>query len=77
MGVLSFDKSPPNGNIHCMNKVLKQILTDIAYGIGQAVVMSRDRPYVLPAEKSFPIDAANLRRDAHKVARDLNVQFKK
>ncbi len=60
-----------------MNKSLKQILAEVAYAIGQAMVMSHGRSYILPAEKSFPLDAANLRRDASKVARGLSMQFKK
>ena len=74
---MSFHKTPPHGNISGMNKVLKKMLIEFVYGLGRALVMSRDRPYVLPAEKSFPIDAANLRRDANKIARGLSSQFKK
>lgn len=72
-----FDKIPPGGNIPAMNKVLKKVWAEVARGIGRAMVMSHDRPYVLPAEKSFPLDAANLRGDARRVAHDLNQQFKK
>jgi hypothetical protein len=60
-----------------MNNLLKKILPEVAYGISRAMVMSRGRPYVFPAEKSFPLDAANLRQDANKVAHGLNMQFKK
>ncbi len=60
-----------------MNKVLKKVLAEVAHSIGRAMVMSHDRPYVLPAEKPFPLDAANLHGDARRVAHALNQQFKK
>ncbi len=72
-----FDKIPPDGNIPGMNKILEKVLTEVAYGLGRAMVMSHDRSYVLPAEKSFPLDAANVRRDANQLAHGLRMQFKK
>lgn len=74
---LFFDKIPSDGNIPGMNKALKQILTHVAHGVSQAMVISHDRTYVLPAEKSFPLDAASLRRDADKIAHGLSMQFRK
>lgn len=74
---MPFDKTPPTGNIPGMNKLLKKIWAEVAYGLGRAMVMSRGRSYLRPAEKSFPLDAANLRGDANKVAHGLSMQFKK
>ncbi len=77
MNLAFFDKILPDGNIPGMNKILKKVLSEVAYGLGRAMVMSHGRSYVLPAEKSFPLDAANLRRDANQLARGLRMQFKK
>lgn len=60
-----------------MNKLLRKILAEVGHGMRHAMLMARGRPYVLPAEKAFPLDAGNLRRDAEKVASDLNLQFRK
>ncbi len=60
-----------------MNKVLKKVWAEVARSVGRVMVMAHDRPYVLPAEKSFPLDAATLRADARRVAHTLNEQFKK
>ncbi len=72
-----FDKFPPHCNIPGVNKILKKVLAEVAYGLSRAVVISHGRSFVLPAEKSFPLDAANLRRDANHIARGLNKQFNK
>ncbi len=60
-----------------MKKLLRKILAEVGYGFRHAMLLSRGRPYVLPPERSFPLDAAALRRDAARVARSLNVQFRK
>lgn len=60
-----------------MKKLLKKIMAEVGYGMRHALVVSRSRPYFVPAERSFPIDAANLRLDANRVARGLTMQFRK
>ncbi len=60
-----------------MNKLIRKILAEVRYGVRNAVLLSRGRPYVLPAEKPFALDAGALRRDMARVSRDLNVQFRK
>lgn len=46
-------------------------------GVGQVMVISPGRSYVLPAEKSFRIDSANLRKDAKNIGNFLNMKFKR
>ncbi len=60
-----------------MKKLLRKILAEVRYGFRHAMVMSRGRPYVLPAERAFPLDAGALRRDAARIVRDFNEQFRK
>lgn len=60
-----------------MNKIFRKFLRHVGYGIGQAMVISAGRAYVRPAEKSFRIDAANLRNDAINIGRKLNKKFKR
>lgn len=65
------------GNISQMRKLLEKILSEVRHGFHHAMVMSRARPYEFPANRPFALDAANLRRDAKQVIRNLNAQFRK
>ena len=56
-------------------KIIKLIIT-IGDGIGQAMVISPDRPYVRPSENSFQIDNFNLNNDRRKISRGLNRKLK-
>lgn len=58
-----------------MNKIFTKILAETRRGMRRAMLMSRGRPYVLPAEGAFARDAASLRRDAERLVRDMNEQF--
>ncbi len=60
-----------------MRKIFRKILTEAGRGFRHAVLLSRARPYFLSSGKSFPLDAASLRRDMEQVARNMNKQFRK
>ena len=60
-----------------MHKVLRKVLLEAVYGLRHALLMARARPYFLSSGKSFPLDAASLRRDMEQVARNMNKQFRK
>lgn len=74
---MHFEKLRSAGNISPMNKLFRKIMAEVVHGMRHAMVMSRRQSYVLPPERAFPLDARNLRRDAEKVARNLNLQFRK
>lgn len=59
-----------------MNKAFAKSLLAVVHGVRQAMVIAPRRSYVLPAEKSFMIDAASLRKDARKIGEDLNKEFR-
>lgn len=60
-----------------MDKLIRKILAEVRHGMRAAMVMARGRPYVLPPERAFGLDAANLRGDAENIVRDMNRQFRK
>jgi hypothetical protein len=60
-----------------MEKLIRKILAEVRRGMHEAMLLARRRPYVRPAERGFPLDAGNLRRDAERIVRDLNTQFRK
>lgn len=60
-----------------MDKLIRKILAEVRAGMHAATALSRGRPYLRPAEKAFSRDAANLRRDAQRIVRDFNTQFRK
>lgn len=59
-----------------MEKLIRKILAEVRAGMHAAMALSRGRSYVRPASKGFPLDAANLRRDAQRIVRDFNTQFR-
>lgn len=74
---MGFEKPAPPVNISPMNKLIRKILAEVHRGMRAAMVPARGRPYALPAQPAFPLDAGSLRRDAEKIVRDLNTQFRK
>lgn len=48
----------------------------VVQGVRQAMAISPGRAYVLPAEKSFSLDAVKLQNDAKKIGSDLNREFR-
>ena len=74
---LPFENLPPAVNICQMEKLIRKILGEVRAGTRAAMVLSRGRAYGLPAERGFPLDAGNLRRDAERIVRDMNAQFRK
>ncbi len=60
-----------------MLRLIKQFLAEFRYGAAQVLIISSRRDYILPAEKSFRIDAANLNKDARRLGIDLNKNLKR
>ena len=59
-----------------MKKIFRKFLLAVVQGVRQAMVISPGRAYVLPAEKSFSLDAVKLQNDAKKIGSDLNREFR-
>jgi len=58
-----------------MKKIINHILIAVRSGLGQAMVVSRGRAYILPGANTFRMDAANLQRDARIIGKDLKMNF--
>jgi hypothetical protein len=59
-----------------MGKIIKHILVEIGFGIGQGLVVSPNREFVRPSKEAFRMDNARLRKDANKVSNDLRNSLK-
>jgi hypothetical protein len=59
-----------------MGEKIIKLIVNIGNGMGQAMVISPDRPYVLPLDKAFQIDNSNLNNDTRKIGRGLNRKIK-
>lgn len=59
-----------------MGEKIIKFVTEIRYGMGQAMVISPDRAYVHPANNAFQTDNSNLNNDAQRIGKDLKKKLK-
>lgn len=59
-----------------MGEKIIKLFVHIGNGMGQAMVISPDRPYVRPSDNAFQIDNSNLNNDTRKIGRGLNRKLK-